>query len=192
MSNEAPTGSHTLRSAAPRPLISFVVAMSDQGVIGRDNALPWRLPADLRRFKALTLGKPVLMGRKTFEAIGRPLPQRQNIVLTHAADFAPRGVTVVHSFAEALAQAAGSAELMVIGGAQVYRLALPHADRIHLTRVHADTPGDTRFPALDPAMWEEREREERPADAQHAYAMTFSTLSRAQARSPGRTRPDQP
>jgi dihydrofolate reductase len=176
MSNEPPTGSQTQTSA--RPLVSLVVAMTEQGVIGRDNALPWRLPADLRRFKALTIGKPVLMGRKTFESIGRPLPARENMVLTRAAEFPHAGVTVVHTLAQAFARAGERPELMVIGGAQVFQLALPYTDRIYLTRVHSDTPGDICFPVIDPADWREAQREEHVADAQHAYAMTFLMLIR--------------
>src|SRR5215475_10806775 len=112
-------------SGGSPPLISLIVAMAQNGVIGRDNALPWRLPEDLKRFRAFTLGKPILMGRKTFESIGRPLPGRVNLVLTRDRGWFAAGVIVVHSVEEALAQAGASAELVVIGGAEIYRLALP-------------------------------------------------------------------
>jgi dihydrofolate reductase len=153
--------------------------MADNGVIGRDNALPWRLPEDLRRFKALTMGKPILMGRRTFDSIGRPLPGRLNLVLTRAGDWSAAGVAVVHSVEEALARAGEVAELMVIGGAEVYRLALPHAQRIYLTRVRGRVEGDTCFPAPDPAQWREVASEDHAADERHSHAMTFVTLERA-------------
>src|SRR5580765_6610495 len=125
------------------PLVSLIVAMARNGVIGRDNALPWRLAEDLRRFKAATLGKPILMGRKTFESIGHALPGRTNLVLTRDARWTAPGAVVVHSVEAALAAAQGAAELVVIGGAEVYRLVMPFARRIYLTHVHADVPGDT-------------------------------------------------
>lgn len=171
-------------------LISIVVAMDEDGVIGRDNALPWRLPDDLKRFKSITMGKPVLMGRKTFDSIGKPLPGRLNIVLTRSRDWAHDGVTVVHSMEEALATARktiaassstespAAPELCVIGGAEIFRLALPFTQRIHLTEVHAHLGGDAKFPAFDRSAWRETERLEHPTDERHAYAMTFSTLDR--------------
>src|SRR5579863_5908300 len=117
-----------------QPLVSLIVAMAQNGVIGRDNALPWRLPADLKRFRAFTLGKTVLMGRKTFESIGRPLPGRENLVLTRDRGRLAPGVIIVHSVEQALAQAGGD-ELVAIGGAQIYRLVLPFARRLYLTHV---------------------------------------------------------
>ena len=164
-----------------QPFISLIVAMAQNGVIGRDNTLPWRLPEDLKRFKAFTLGKPVLMGRKTFESIGRPLPGRTNLVLTRDRGWHAGGVTVVHSVEEALAQAADSAELIAIGGAEIYRLLLPFARRIYLTHVHADVPGDTFFPAFDPSQWDDIECSTHPADERHAYPVTFVTLERRNA-----------
>ncbi|MBS0578456.1 MAG: dihydrofolate reductase [Proteobacteria bacterium] len=166
------------------PVVSLVVAMAHHGVIGRDNALPWHLRADLQRFKSLTLGKPVLMGRKTFESIGRPLPGRSNIVLTRDARWSAPGVTSAHTLAEALARAAGAAEVAVIGGAEVYRLALPSARRIFLTRVLAEVPGDTRFPELDEAEWREVGRSSHPADEHNDYPVTFVTLERRAAPPP--------
>lgn len=152
--------------------------MAKNGVIGRGNAMPWHLPADLKRFKALTLGKPILMGRKTHESIGRALPGRDNLVLTHARDWRAEGVTAVHSVHEALQRAAPSAELAVIGGAQVYRLTLPLATRIYLTQVLADVDGDTFFPQFSLDEWREVECSEHAADERHAYTMKFVTLER--------------
>ena len=159
-------------------MISFVVAMARNGVIGRDSTLPWRLPEDLRRFKAITMGKPILMGRKTFESIGKPLPGRTNIVLTRDRGWRAQGVVVVYSVEEALEQARDTPELVVIGGAEIYRLFMPIAERIYLTHVHADVLGDTVFPDFDPTQWVEVERCEYPADERHAYAVSFVTLER--------------
>ena len=168
-------------SSSRDPTITLLVAVAENGVIGRAGQLPWHLPADLKRFKSLTMGKPMLMGRRTFESIGRPLPGRTSLVLTHSAQWAaPPGAISVHSIEEALAEARhrGAAELAVIGGAEVFRLALPLARRIDLTRVHAQVSGDVYFPPLDAREWRETERLEHPADAQHAYAMTFTVLER--------------
>ncbi len=153
--------------------------MARSGVIGRGSALPWHLPADLKRFKALTLGKPILMGRKTHQSIGRVLPGRDNLVLTRAHDWRAAGVTVVHSVEEALQRAGASAELAVIGGAEVYRLTLPLARRIYLTQVLAEVEGDTFFPEFSRSEWREVESSDYPADERHAYAMKFVTLERA-------------
>ena len=163
------------------PLISLIVAMAQNGVIGRDNSQPWRLPEDLKRFRAFTLGKPVLMGRKTFESIGHPLPGRTNLVLTRDRNFLAHGVIVVHSVAEAMAQAGASEELVAIGGAEVYRLLLPLARRIYLTHVQADVPGDITFPEFDSTQWADVECSSQPADEEHAYPLTFMTLERRNA-----------
>jgi dihydrofolate reductase len=173
-------------SAPQPPLISLIVAMAQNGVIGRDNALPWRLPADLKRFKEFTLGKPILMGRKTFEAIGRPLPGRANLVLTRDRDWRTPGVIPVHSVEEALLQTRTCEELVAIGGAEIYRLLLPLARRIYLTHVQADIPGDTYFPAFDPAQWDDIEFRSLPADERHAYPVTFVTLERRNSPAPPR------
>ena len=159
-------------------MISLIVAMDETGIIGRDNALPWHLPEDLKRFKAATLGKPILMGRKTFESIGKPLPGRANLVLTRSHDWQRPGVLVVHSMEEALERASAAPELVVIGGEEIFKLALPLAQRIYLTEVHARVPGDTSFPPFDRQAWHEVARSAQPADGRHAYAMTFSTLER--------------
>lgn len=162
------------------PRVTLIVAMTDDGVIGIDGQLPWRLPEDLRRFKAATLGKPVIMGRKTFESIGRPLPQRHNIVLTRQVDFsvANPAVTVVPTLEAALQAAGDVPEVMIIGGAEIYQLALPLAQRIILTRVHATVQGDTHFSPLDPKVWYVASSETYAADEKHAYSMTFEDLER--------------
>ena len=169
-------------SAVPRkPLVSQVVAMARDGVIGRDNAMPWHLPDDLKHFKTLTMGKPMLMGRKTFAAIGKPLPGRTSLVLTRDPAWQAPNVIAVRSIDEAFQKIGDTPELCVVGGAEIYRLTLPLTRRIHLTRIHANIAGDTVFPALDISEWRETERVEHPADERHAYAMTFSTLERRNA-----------
>ncbi|MFZ9709382.1 MAG: dihydrofolate reductase [Steroidobacteraceae bacterium] len=162
------------------PLVTLVVALAANGVIGREGALPWRLPEDLRRFKAATLGKPVIMGRRTFESIGRALPARHNIVLTRRSHWNPAdpAVTVVGDWPAALRAAGAVDEVMVIGGAEIYSLALPVAGRLLLTRVQADIEGDVRFPAIDPAEWSVLTSEAFPADERHAHAMLFESLVR--------------
>jgi dihydrofolate reductase len=152
--------------------------VSDAGAIGRDNALPWHLPDDLKRFKRLTLGKPVVMGRKTYDSIGKPLPGRQNIVVTRDANYRRDGVTVVHDPAEALRAVGPGPEIMVIGGAELFRAYLPRAVRVHLTRVHGDIRGDVYWPALDGREWRLADSEPHPADERHAYAMTFEVWER--------------
>ena len=158
--------------------ISIVVAMAANRVIGRDKQLPWHLPADLKHFKETTMGKPILMGRKTWESIGRPLPGRTNIVITRDEDYVAPGCVVVHSI-EAALQAAGEVdEVMVIGGAEFYRQVLPQADTIYLTRVHRGFEGDTRFPELDEAEWEEVGRIDCKADEKNPHAYSFIRLDR--------------
>jgi dihydrofolate reductase len=163
------------------PLLSLVVAMSEDNVIGRDNALPWHLPADLKRFKALTMGKPIVMGRKTYESIGRPLPGRTNIVVSRSARQPNPDIAWAGSLDEAIERAGEVPEIAVIGGEEIFRSALPRAARIYLTRVHAHLKGDARFPGFDPAQWHELDRFEHPADERHAFAMTFTTLERVAA-----------
>ncbi|MEQ8849066.1 dihydrofolate reductase [Botrimarina sp.] len=162
----------------------MVVAAAENGVIGRDGELPWRLPADLRRFKSLTMGHAIVMGRKTFESIGRPLPGRVSVVLTRDTRWSVgEEVRVAHDLPEAI-RLASTAEGMqrdavyVIGGEQVYRLAAPAADRVHLTRVHATVEGDARFPPLDPAEWRRVEAEAHPADEENEHAFTFEVWER--------------
>jgi dihydrofolate reductase len=160
--------------------IELVVAAAENDVIGRGNQLPWHLPADLRHFKALTLGKPVLMGRRTYESIGGALPGRTNIVLTRAADFSPGDCVVVRSLDDAQVAAHTHPALMVIGGADVYRQCLPLARRIHLTLIHARIEdGDTMFSGWRGAEWREAACERHEADGKNAYAYSFITLCRA-------------
>lgn len=161
-------------------LIAFVVALSDNGVIGKDGDLPWHIPEDLKHFKRVTMGKPIIMGRKTFASIGKPLPGRTNIVLTTKKDFAADGVKVVHSFGEAVetAQREAPEEIMVIGGAQVYQEALHEADRLYLTYVHQEVEGDTYFPSFDRGEWRETERREAYSEKAQT-TLSFVTLERA-------------
>ena len=161
-----------------RPLISFVVAMTPDHVIGRDNQLPWHIPADLAHFKRLTIGKPVVMGRRTFESIGRPLPQRHNIVVTRDRGYVAEGCTIAHSIEGALIAAGNVPEIAVIGGAQIFEELLPRADILHITYVHAEIDGDTFFPPLSPDDWHEHERRELDVGPKNAYPLSFVTLLR--------------
>lgn len=154
----------------------LIAALDRNGAIGKDNALPWHLPADLRRFKALTMGKPVLMGRRTAQSLGRALPGRSNLVLTRGARVPFEGMRPVATVEAAIgiAAAEGAGVLCVIGGAQVYALCLPHATRLHLTHVDTEVEGaDTFFPVLDQARWRAIAREAHPADERHACAFEF-------------------
>jgi dihydrofolate reductase len=166
-------------------IISLLVAMDEGGGIGINGGLPWRLPDDLRRFKALTLGHHLLMGRKTYESIGKPLSSRTSIILSRNLAYRPAGCQsdrcwVVHSLAEGLALAAGRGEVeaFVIGGSTLFRAALPLAEQIYLTRVHARLPADVFFPPLDLAEWREIDTQTHPNDPSHPYAFTFSRLIR--------------
>jgi dihydrofolate reductase len=147
------------------PLVSLVAAVAANGVIGARNALPWHLPADLKHFKATTMGRPVIMGRRTFEAIGRPLPGRTNVVVTRRADFAAPGCIVVGSLEAAYAAAGPVEEICVIGGGELYREAIAHADRLDLTEIHAEFEGDAHFPPVDRALWRETAREVHEGEA---------------------------
>ncbi len=160
------------------PVVSLIVAVADNGVIGRDNALPWHLPEDLKRFKRITMGKPIVMGRKTFESIGKPLPGRVNVVVTRDPNYRREGVTVVHDVDAALLAAGTAEEVMIIGGSDLFRLFLPRAARVHLTRVHGEVAGDVFWPALDEKEWGVVGREKFAADERHAYAMTFESWER--------------
>lgn len=155
----------------------LVAALAENRAIGLGGALPWRLPEDLKRFKRLTVGKTILMGRKTWDSLGRPLPERENWVLTRDPDFAAPGARAFRGL-EAALDAHPGGELMVIGGADLYRQTLPLATRLELTQVHAEVEGDAFFPKLDPAQWHEQRREDHPADARHAHAYSFVTLLR--------------
>ncbi|HET6906990.1 MAG TPA: dihydrofolate reductase [Rhodanobacteraceae bacterium] len=160
--------------------ISLLAALDRRRAIGRRGAMPWHLPDDLRRFKALTLGKPVLMGRKTALAIGCALPGRPNLVLTRANEAPYPGQRVVHSLDDAFSAAAGADELVVVGGGEVYALAMPHATHLLLTWVDTETPdADTFFPDFDPRDWRETARLHHPADARHAFAFDFVDYERS-------------
>jgi dihydrofolate reductase len=162
----------------------IVVAVSRNGIIGRDGDMPWRLSTDLKRFKALTSGKPVIMGRKTFQSIGKPLPGRANIVVSRAADFAPELVTVANSLeqaitlAKALAVAAGVDEICIIGGGEIYRQAMLTADMLHVTHVEGDVEGDTSFPEINPAVWIAEQEIFVPAGERDSLATRFVTYRR--------------
>lgn len=161
--------------------LEAVVAMARNRVIGRDGGLPWHLPEDLRHFRARTIGKPVLMGRLTWESIGRPLPQRLNIVVSARSDYAlPEGVLLAKDIDEGLALAArdGAEVCMVIGGAGIYRQTLSRTSRIHLTEIDIEPEGDTFLPELDPAEWRETAREEGPGDSPSGLRFRFITLDR--------------
>jgi dihydrofolate reductase len=151
------------------PCISLIVARARNGVIGRDGALPWKIPGELAHFKRVTLGHPIVMGRKTWESLGRPLPGRRNIVVTRNAGYAAPGAEVVTSLAAALALCQGVAEVFVIGGAELYAQALPLATRAVVTEIDADFDGDARFPALDPRHWHETARTPGATEPPHAF-----------------------
>jgi dihydrofolate reductase len=161
------------------PVLSLIVAMTRDRVIGRDNDLPWRLSEDLKRFKRITTGKPIIMGRKTYDSIGRPLPNRLNIVVTRSAEFKAPGCTVVHSLDDALAAAGDVEEVLVIGGATLYEEALPRADRLYLTWVEADVAGDTFFPTFDVSGWRVEEDMQLPADEKNEHPTTYQVLARS-------------
>ena len=157
---------------------SFVVAVARNGVIGHTNGLPWRLPADLAFFKRLTMGHPVIMGRLTYQSIGKALPGRLNIVVTRTPGFEAPGATVVDSLDAAYRAAGDAAEVFVIGGARIYAAALPTADRIYLTEVQSEIVGDTLFPAFDRSAWRETELERHGRDERHAHPMRIVRLDR--------------
>lgn len=159
-------------------MISIIVAASTNNVIGVNGKLPWKLSDDLKRFKRLTLGKPIVMGRLTWESIGRALPGRQNIVLTRQQDFIAEGCDVVASPAEALAVANAGEEIMIIGGSQVYELFSPKAARIYLTRVHVEIDGDAFFPEIDENAWQLVDHEAHDADDANQFAFEFRTYAR--------------
>lgn len=160
-------------------MISLVLAMAENGIIGNAGAIPWRIPADMRRFKALTMGKPIVMGRKTWDSFPKkPLPGRTNIVITRDTRFAAHGAVVVHSLEDALARARREStdEIMIVGGAEIYLAALPLAGRVHLTEVHIEAEGDARMPKFDPAVWRETARETHRTD--QGLEFSYVTLER--------------
>lgn len=161
--------------------ISIIAAMARNRIIGINNTLPWRLPADLQHFKRVTMGKPVIMGRKTFESIGRPLPGRANIIITRDRDYTAEGCHIVHSIADAFAEIDPHEEAMVIGGASFYAQALPYASRMYLTIIDEDFDGDAVFPEYNPSRWQVIKRVDGVRDAKNAHRYYFITLERKDA-----------
>ena len=164
--------------------LAMMAAKASNNVIGRDNKLPWYLPNDLKYFKQVTFGKPVIMGRKTWDSLGKPLPGRTNIVITRQPDFQAEGAKVVATLDEAVTMAEnvafieGQDEAVVMGGAEIYALALPKADRLYLTEVHAEVEGDTWFPEYDTSEWKEIGREDFPAEGPNPYDYSFVVYER--------------
>jgi dihydrofolate reductase len=173
-------------SAAPPPQVAIVLfaAVADNGVIGRNNALPWRLKSDLQRFRSMTMGKPVVMGRKTYLSIGKPLPGRTNIVVSRNPAFAAPGLLVAADLAAALTVARGDAlrrgadAVVMIGGTEIFAQTMALADRLEITHVHANLEGDTFFPPIDPALWREVARSDHPAGPQDDASVTYVTYQR--------------
>ena len=174
-------------SVAPPPAIAIVLlaAIADNGVIGRNNALPFRQRSDLQRFKSMSIGKPVVMGRKTYLSIGKPLPGRTNIVASRDPNFAPEGVVVARSIDAALnaaradAQKRGADEIVVIGGTDIFVQTMPLADRMEITHVHATPEGDTYFPPIDATQWRAASRSDHPAGPRDEAAFSYVTYARA-------------
>ncbi len=166
-------------------ILSMIVATADNNIIGKDNDMPWHLPADLAYFKKVTLGKPIIMGRKTYESIGRPLPGRRNIVISRDENYNADGVDIVTSVEQALALVDGSdgtnavEEIMVIGGGAIYKHCLPSADRLYVTHIKATIDGDTQFPYYDDGNWEKTASELRVSDEKNAYDLDFCIYQRA-------------
>ena len=157
---------------------SFVVAVSNNNVIGKDNKLPWHLPADLKFFKRLTTGHHIIMGRKTFESFGKPLPDRTSVVITRQKKYHPEGCVVVHSLEEALKIASDEKEALIIGGAEIFKQAMPIADRIYLTRIKENFEGDTFFPELNKEEWILKEKKDFEPDEKNKYAYSFCIYER--------------
>ncbi len=154
-------------------ILSMIVATADDNVIGKDNDMPWHLPADLAYFKKVTLGKPVIMGRKTYESIGRPLPGRRNIVISRDENYQKEGIDTVTSVEQALALVQNVEEIMVIGGGAIYKHCLPAATRLYITHIKASIEGDTRFPDYDDGSWQKVSSEVRDSDEKNAYQLDF-------------------
>lgn len=169
---------------ASQPAVALVAAVAENGVIGRDGQLPWRIPSDLKTFRRLTMGKPIIMGRRTYQSLGKPLDGRDNIVVTGDPQFGAAGIYVVRGIEEALslgrtlAKARGVAEVMVVGGAQIYRAAMPHVERLYLTEVHAEPEGDTILPSIVAAEWREASREPLPRDPRDQFGCTLRIFER--------------
>nr|WP_223270247.1 type 3 dihydrofolate reductase [Colwellia sp. C1TZA3] len=159
-------------------MLSMIVAHANNRVIGKNNDMPWHLPADLAYFKKTTLGKPIIMGRKTFQSIGRPLPGRKNIVISRDDNFQAEGVEVVHSVDAALALVVDNAEAMVIGGGAIYQHCLAAAQRLYITHINADIDGDTYFPEYDLTVWKKIASDIRPSDEKNLYQLDFSVYEK--------------
>lgn len=158
--------------------IIAIVALDENHAIGLNNKLPWHLPADLRHFKEVTLGKPIIMGRKTFESIGRPLPGRKNIIVTRDKNFSAIGCDIVHSLPDAIQAASDVDEIFIIGGAQLFAEAMPLVQQLYLTIIHENFKGDTFFPPLNSAEWRETHREDHEVDEKNIYRYSFITMQR--------------
>lgn len=159
-------------------IVSSIVATAENNGIGKDNQLLWRLPADLKHFKDITTGHTVIMGRKTFDSVGKPLPNRRNIVVTRKTELEIPGAEVVNTIEAALALCDDNEEVFIVGGAEIYKMAMPMTDKIYLTVVHGTFDADTFFPAIDPEIWKETDVVNHDPDEKNAYAYTFSTLLR--------------
>ena len=159
-------------------MLSIIVALSENNVVGRENKLPWKLSADLKRLKALTMGHHIIMGRKTWESLGRPLPGRINVVITSDKNYMAEGGVVVHSLVEALEMSSGDNEVFIFGGGKIFKDSLHLVDKIYMTRVHAAIDGDTFFPELRMSEWKEIEREKFKADEKNQFDYSFVTLER--------------
>jgi dihydrofolate reductase len=166
------------RSTIHDPRVSIIVAMAKNRVIGARGGIPWHLPEELKRFKSLTMGHHIVMGRKTWESIGRLLPGRETVVVTRQKDYRVPGATVVHSLPDAIAASGDDKEIFVIGGAELVELALPLAGRLYLTTVDAEVPGDTYMPEFDISRWREVASESVPADARNQHAFQLKTYER--------------
>ncbi|SCB08405.1 dihydrofolate reductase [Rhizobium hainanense] len=170
-----------------QPIKTIIVAVSRNGIIGREGDMPWRLSSDLKRFKAMTLGKPVIMGRKTFQSIGKPLPGRPNVIITRDAGFSAEGIVAVHSLDEAievasrLAKESNVDEICIIGGGEIYRQALDLSDRLLITHVEADVEGDTSFPEIDSDIWQTDSELAVPAGEKDTYPTRFVSYLRRKA-----------
>lgn len=156
-------------------ILSIIVAFDERRLIGRDNGLPWHLPADLKYFKSITIGHSMIMGRKTFASIGKPLPGRRSVVITRTKGYAPEGITVVHSLDEALLNCSGEEEVFVIGGAQIFEQAMPLASKLYITQIHHVFEGDIFFPEIPEEHWELISKEDHEADVKNPWAYSFLT-----------------
>lgn len=166
------------------PILSLIWGQDRNGLIGRDHALPWKLPADMAWFRRQTMGKPILMGRKTYDSIGRPLPGRTNLILTRQHNLQIEGCTIVHSLDEAIAALPEASEIMVMGGAEIYKLLLERADRLYITEIDAAFEGDTWFPPFDRSSWRETFREPHAPDELNRWSYRFLILERQSSGNP--------